>query len=79
MYLFDASSIVNLVKRGVVKPFADGVTLDLALYESLNAIWKKYQLLKRIDKDAVLLFLDVIGSVFNVIKVLSKRIVRRGL
>ena len=69
MYLFDASPIVNLVKRGLVKPFADGV----ALYEPLNAIWKEYQLLKKIDKDTVLLFLDVVSSVFNVIKVLSIR------
>jgi len=64
---------VNLVKRGVVKPFADGVTLDLALYESLNTIWKEHQLLRKIDKDTVLLFLDVMSSVFNVIKVLSIR------
>jgi len=69
LYLFDASPIVNLVKRGLVKPFADGV----ALYEPLNAIWKEYQLLKKIDKDTVLLFLDVVSSVFNVIKVLSIR------
>ncbi len=71
MYLFDACSIVNLVKRGVIRPFADGATLELALYESLNAIWKEHLLLKRIDRGAALLFLDVVSSVFNVIKLLT--------
>ncbi len=73
MYVFDASSIVNLIKKGIVKPFADGITIDLALYESLNAVWMEYQLLKRLDRDTALLFLDVIGNVFNVIKVLPIR------
>jgi len=73
MYVFDASSILNLIKKGIVKPFADGVTIDLALHESLNAIWKEHQLLKRIDKNTALLFLDIIDGVFNVIKVLSIR------
>ncbi len=71
MYLFDASSIVNLVKKGLVRPLAEGATLDLALYESLSAIWKEYELLKRIDRDTALMFADVVGSVFGVIKTLS--------
>ena len=41
MYLFDASSILNLIKRGLVTPLADGLTLDLALYECLNAILER--------------------------------------
>jgi len=73
MYLFDASSIVNLIKKGIVKPFADGVTLDLALYESLNAVWKEYRLLKRFNKETALMFIDIIGSIFSVVKVLSVR------
>lgn len=73
MYLFDANSIVNLVKKGVVKVFAKGVTLDLALYESLNAIWKEYALLKRIDEDTVKDFIGIVSDVFSVIKVMSIR------
>jgi predicted nucleic acid-binding protein len=73
MYLFDASSIVNLVKRGVVKPLADGVTLDLATYESLNAVWKEQLLLKRLDEDTALEFLDVLSEVFSVMELLSIR------
>ena len=73
MYLFDASSIVNLIKRGVVKPFADGSTLDLALYESMNAIWKEYKLLNKLDEETAFEFIGVIGDVFEAIKVLSIR------
>ncbi|RLI23302.1 DNA-binding protein, partial [Candidatus Bathyarchaeota archaeon] len=36
-YLFDSSSIVNLIKKGSIKPFAKGVTISLAFYECLNA------------------------------------------
>lgn len=73
MYLFDASSIVNLVKRGKVKVFAAGSTLDLALYESINAVWKEYKLLKRFDKDSALEFIGIISDLFNVVNILSIR------
>jgi len=70
MYLFDASSIVNLVKKGKVKLFINGVTIDLALYESLNAIWKEHKLLKKIDKDIAFQFIDIISDVFKVLIVI---------
>ncbi len=73
MYLFDASALVNLVKKGRVKPLAKGATLDLALYESLNALWKEYRLLERIDEETALRFVDIISDVFSVIDVLSVR------
>lgn len=38
MYLFDASSIINLVKRGVVMPIANRTTTEPTLYESVNTI-----------------------------------------
>lgn len=71
MYLFDTSAIVNLVKKGVIRPLADGVTLDLAFYEALNAVWKEHRLLKKLDEDVALAFVGVIGRVFEVMKVLS--------
>ena len=79
MYLFDASALVNLVKRGRVKPLAGGATIELALYESLNAVWKEYRLLGRIDGEAALRFVDVISSVFSVMKLLSVRGLERGV
>ena len=73
VYLFDASSIVNLVRKGIVKPLADGVTLDLALYESLSAVWKEFKLLKRFDEAIALELLDIICDVFNAMKIISAK------
>ena len=55
MYLFDASALVNLVKKDMVKPLAKGATIDLALYESPNAVWRKHRLLGRIDEETTLI------------------------
>lgn len=71
MYLFDASSIVNLVKRGVLTPLAEGVTLNLTLYECLNAIWKEHTLLRRLDKEKALEFADIIADIFAVVESIS--------
>jgi len=67
MYLFDASAIVNLVRKGIIKPLANGLILDLALYESLNAIWKEHKLLKKVDKETALLFVEVMSDIFRTI------------
>ena len=58
---------MNLIKRGVIKPLANGLTLDLALYESLNALWKEHKLLKKVDKETVLSFIEVISGIFKTI------------
>lgn len=65
MYLFDASAIVNLVKRGTLKPLIDGVTLDLAVYESLNAVWKEYKVLGRIDLETAKELVELLKGVFD--------------
>ena len=49
VYLFDASAIVNLIKKGFMKAFIKGFSLNLALYETMNAIWKENKL-GRIDE-----------------------------
>lgn len=71
MYFFDANSIINLIKKGKVRPFAYGVTLELSLYESLNGIWKEYMLLKKLDENSALMFLEIIGRLFSVIETTS--------
>lgn len=68
MYLFDASAIVNLIKKGVTRTFAYGATTDLALYESLNAVWKEFKILKRIDEGTALEYVDIIAKVFKAIR-----------
>ena len=40
MYVFDASAIVNLIKKDSVSLASKGLTLDLAIYKCLSAIWK---------------------------------------
>lgn len=66
MYLFDASSIVNLIKRGSLRPLSRGITLDLAVYESLNAIWREYKLLGRLDLETARLLVEVLQRVFSI-------------
>ncbi|MEM3931589.1 MAG: type II toxin-antitoxin system VapC family toxin, partial [Thermofilum sp.] len=40
-----------MAKRGLLKPLGEGLSLDLALYEALNAVWKEHVLQKMIDVD----------------------------
>lgn len=68
--IFDASSIVNLVKRGNLKTLEEGKTLDLAFYETLNAIWKELKL-EKIDEETALEYAEILSTVFKVLKVNS--------
>ncbi len=70
-YLFDASSIVNLVKKGFVRVFLDGATLDLALYESLNAVWKEYVLLSKLDEKTAIEYIETLTTIFDALDLLS--------
>jgi len=72
-YLFDASSITNLVKRGVTKVLAEGKTLDLAYYESLNAVWKEHTLLRKINGETALEYIETLSLVFKALEVDSIR------
>jgi predicted nucleic acid-binding protein len=70
-YIFDSSAVVNLVKKGKLSAFSEGCTLDLALYESLNALWKEHFLLKKLSKDDVQEYIDIIAELFSTIEVKS--------
>lgn len=72
-YVFDASAVTNLVKKGNLRVLSQGCTLDLALYESLNALWKEHLLLKRLDEDMVKEYNSIIAEIFSVIEVRSIR------
>ncbi|HDD64185.1 MAG TPA: DNA-binding protein [Thermoprotei archaeon] len=71
MYVFDACSILNLIKRACMKPFLNGVTLDLAFYECLNAIWREHVLLGKLDADTALEYVGLITDTFKVLHVVS--------
>lgn len=72
-YLFDASAIVNLVKKGRLLILSKGSTLELALYESLNAILKEYVLLKKLDHESAVDFVKILAEIFGNIKTESIR------
>ena len=70
-YLFDASVIVNMVKRETLIPLAMGYSLDLTIYEALNAVWKESMVLRRIDFDSASRLARGIIRVLELIGVLS--------
>ena len=47
----------------------EGKTLDLAYYESLNAILKEQALLKRIDEKVALEYIETLSLIFKALKV----------
>jgi len=49
------------------------VTLDLAFYEALNAIWKEHVLLERIDGETALEYAAIIARVFQALERLDIR------
>ncbi|MEM2214682.1 MAG: type II toxin-antitoxin system VapC family toxin [Candidatus Nezhaarchaeales archaeon] len=73
MYLFDASAIMNLVKRGRFKAFAKGATLDLAAYETINAVWKECLLLKRVRVETAYKWVKLLSKVFSVLELKNIR------
>ncbi len=62
---------MNLVKKGKLSAFIEGCTLDLALYESLNALWKEHFLLKKLSEDVFREYIDIISELFRAIEVKS--------
>ena len=78
-YLFDANAIINLIKKGVTGLFSDGITLDLALYEGLNAIWKEYKLLRRLDEELTYEFINILTKVNRYMKTVSIKTFERNV
>jgi predicted nucleic acid-binding protein len=70
VYLFDASAIVNLIKKGFMKAFIKGFSLNLALYETMNAIWKEHKFGK-IDEKTALEYIEVLTMAFKLFEILS--------
>ena len=59
---------MNLIKRGLTSPLTDGLTLDLAIYECLNVVWKEYKLLKKLDEETASSFIKVISDALSIIR-----------
>ncbi|MEM0050350.1 MAG: type II toxin-antitoxin system VapC family toxin [Candidatus Bathyarchaeia archaeon] len=71
MYLYDASAILNHVKRGELRVFLGGHTLDLAIYEVANAVWKECYLLGKIKIETAYKVIELISGIFNVLNLHS--------
>ncbi|MEM0038687.1 MAG: type II toxin-antitoxin system VapC family toxin [Zestosphaera sp.] len=67
MYLYDASAILNLVKRRKVRVFVKGCTTDLAIYETINAVWEECYLLKRIRVETAYGLVELLSKIFNIL------------
>ncbi|MEM2768210.1 MAG: type II toxin-antitoxin system VapC family toxin [Candidatus Bathyarchaeia archaeon] len=65
--LLDASALVNLVKRGEISQLSQAQTLDLAIYEALNAVWKEHHKLKKISMETAAAFASLLQRAFNII------------
>lgn len=50
MKIFDASAILNLLEEGTLPDFSESATINLALYEIGNAVWKQVNLTKRLNQ-----------------------------
>jgi len=46
-------------------PLANGLTLDLTLYECLNAIWNECKLLKKFKEDIALDYVGIVAHLFK--------------
>ncbi|MCC6056783.1 MAG: hypothetical protein LM583_08920, partial [Desulfurococcaceae archaeon] len=49
------------------KPLINVTTLDLAVYEALNAVWKERVVLKRIDEETAKQLVRILERVFKII------------
>ncbi len=67
MYLYDASAILNLVKKGEIRIFARGCTVDLAIYEVINAVCKEYYLLKKIRVETAYRLIELLSKILSVL------------
>ncbi|MEM2589814.1 MAG: type II toxin-antitoxin system VapC family toxin [Zestosphaera sp.] len=66
-YLYDASAILNVVKKGKLRVFLEGCTLDLAIYEVTNAVWREYYLLKKIKIETAYKLIELLSKVFDIL------------
>ncbi|MBS7642936.1 type II toxin-antitoxin system VapC family toxin [Candidatus Bathyarchaeota archaeon] len=73
MYLYNTGAVLNLVKRGCVKVFVEGCTIDLAIYEAINAVWKECYILKKINVEVVYKLIELLSKIFNILDSYSIR------
>jgi len=78
-YLFDSSSIIKALNLGKVDVLVGGYIQWLTIYETLNALWKEVHLLRTIPEDRALELAEVLGRLFDFMKILDVRGLERGV
>jgi len=68
MNLFDSSTIINLCGEKKIDKLLRGWTLNLALYELGNAVWKQVHVHKTITSDEANTILDPLITIFRKLK-----------
>lgn len=75
-YLFDASSILNIIKNrksDAIKVLKGNCTLQLAFYEIGNAIWKAVILLKSYDLDMGLKIISTVTKLLSYMSIVNPK------
>jgi len=70
-YLFDASSLVYVLKLKHVPLIHDNYTQQLTIYEVLNAIWKEAYLTKNLTYEEAVNFIEVFKSALKYLEILD--------
>ena len=70
-YLFDASSLVYVLKLKRVDLIYGSYTQQLAIYEVLNAIWKEAYLTKNLTYEEAMEFIEVFKSALEYLEILD--------
>ena len=64
-FIFDSSAIINLCGDRKAEKLLDGWTVNLAIYELGNAVWKQVKIHKKITVEEANLVLDSLTEVFR--------------
>jgi predicted nucleic acid-binding protein len=74
-YLFDASSLLQIIKnldeQNALRLLTDNYVLDLTKYEVGNAIWKQHRLRHAIDEKEFYELLDLFSEILPKVKVVA--------
>jgi len=70
-YLFDASSLIEALKRKELELIYGEAIQPLTLYEALNALWKESRLLRKLSFKEALALAEVLDSLREFMKLLG--------
>ncbi len=72
-YVFDSSSILEALSRGVVRVLSGQYTVELARFELNNILWKRRTLLKDIGDEELTRLARVLKRVLDLMNVVNIR------